>query len=75
VSLLRSLNELLRSLESWTQKEQTQAEVEVFILDHVFLELPSPPFAADEKQSLARQVYHHIWQQSAAGLFPVPVAA
>ncbi len=38
--LLAELTKLLAPLERWTQKEQTQAEVEVFILDHVFQILP-----------------------------------
>jgi len=71
-SLLASIQQLIAPLERWTDKEQTQAEVETFILDHVFLNLPSPPFTEDEKQRLARQVYEHIWQQCVA---PQPVAA
>jgi type I restriction enzyme, R subunit len=43
----------------------------VLILDHVFSELPSPPFTDDEKQTVAKQVYQHIWQQSASGHFGV----
>ncbi|MBL8889342.1 MAG: DUF3387 domain-containing protein [Planctomycetaceae bacterium] len=71
-SLLASIQQLIAPLERWTDKEQTQAEVETFILDHVFLNLPSPPFTDDEKQQVARRVYEHIWQQSVA---PQPVAA
>jgi type I restriction enzyme R subunit len=66
-SLLESVRKLIAPLERWTEKEQTQAEVEVSILDHVFEELPTPPFTADEKQLVAKRVYQHIWQQSAAG--------
>ena len=65
-SLLESVRKLIAPLERWTEKEQTQAEVEVSILDHVFEELPTPPFTADEKQVVAKRVYQHIWQQSAA---------
>jgi hypothetical protein len=32
---------------------QTQAEVEVSILDHVFQTLPTPPFTSEEKQFAA----------------------
>ena len=42
-SLLESIRKLIAPLERWTEKEQTQAEVEVGILDHVFEELPTPP--------------------------------
>lgn len=41
-----------------------QAEVEVFILDHLFKVLPSPPFSDDDKQAVAKRVYQHVWQQS-----------
>jgi type I restriction enzyme, R subunit len=63
--LLASIRELIAPLERWTEKEQTQAEVEVFILDQLFGVLPTPPFTPDDKQALAKRVYQHIWQQSA----------
>ena len=68
-SLLNSIRKLIAPLERWTEKEQTQAEVEVFILGHVFQTLPTPPFSDDEKQAVAKRVYLHVWQQSAAGHF------
>ena len=34
--LLAELQHLIVPLEQWTEKEQTQAEVEVFIRDHVY---------------------------------------
>lgn len=63
-SLLESVQALIAPLERWTDKEQTQAEVQVLILDHVFATLPSPPFTDDEKEVVADRVYRHIWQQS-----------
>jgi type I restriction enzyme R subunit len=63
--LLESIRALIAPLERWTEKEQTQAEVEVFILDHLFKVLPTPPFTLEDKQTVAKQVYQHIWQQSA----------
>ncbi len=51
-------------LDRWTEKEQTRAEVETFILDHVFQTLPEPPYTTDDKQEVAATVYRHIWQQS-----------
>jgi type I restriction enzyme R subunit len=63
--LLASIQQLIAPLERWTEKEQTQAEVEVFILDHLFEALPTPPFTAEGKQAVAKRVYEHIWQQSA----------
>jgi len=74
-SLLESIRKLIAPLERWTEKEQTQAEVEVSILDHVFDELPTPPFTEDEKQVVAKRVYQHIWQQSAGGSFGAAFAA
>jgi type I restriction enzyme R subunit len=71
-SLLASIQQLIAPLERWTDKEQTQAEVETFILDHVFLNLPSPPFTEADKQEVAKRVYQHIWQQSVS---PQPIAA
>jgi len=70
-SLLAELERLIAPLEQWTEKEQTQAEVEVFILDHVYQALPDPPYSADDKRVVAGLVYRHIWQKSAAsGRYP-----
>ena len=73
-SLLDAIRRLIAPLERWTEKEQTQAEVEVSILDHVFEELPTPPFTEDEKQFAAKRVYQHVWQ-SAGGNFDASFAA
>ncbi|MDO8786921.1 MAG: type I restriction endonuclease subunit R [Sulfuritalea sp.] len=70
--LLAELQRLIAPLEQWTEKEQTQAEVEVFILDHVYQALPEPPYTAEDKKEVAKLVYRHIWQQSASGLFGSP---
>jgi type I restriction enzyme, R subunit len=67
--LLASLRALLAPLERWTEKEQTQAEVEVFVLDQLFAALPTPPFTSAEKEEAARRVYQHVWRQSAGGHF------
>lgn len=68
-TLLAELQRLIAPLEQWTEKEQTQAEVEVFILDHVFQALPEPPYTPEEKAEVAALVYRHIWQKSASGSF------
>jgi type I restriction enzyme R subunit len=68
-NLLDSLRKLIAQREQWTEKEQTQAEVEVLILDNLFSALPTPPFTVEEKESLAKRVYNHVWQQSACGYF------
>lgn len=44
-----------------------------FIMDHLWRSLPDPPFAADAKATIAEQVYSHIWQQSANGVFSLKV--
>lgn len=67
--LLDALTKLIARRERWTEKEQTQAEVETLILDHIFSALPSPPFTDDDKQAVARNVYQHVWRQSANGSF------
>jgi type I restriction enzyme R subunit len=67
--LLQAIRKLIAPLERWTEKEQTQAEVEVFVLDYVFKALPTPPFTEAEKQFTAKKIYQHVWQQSAGGQF------
>ncbi|MDR3483927.1 MAG: type I restriction endonuclease subunit R [Bradyrhizobium sp.] len=74
-SLLDSVRKLIAPLQRWTEKEQTQAEVETFILDYVFQELPTPPFTDDEKQTIAKLAYDHVWQQSVGGGFSTSAVA
>lgn len=68
-TLLESVRKLIAPLERWTEKEQTQAEVQVVILDHLFRVLPTPPFSDVDKQSAAQEVYQYVWAQSNAGIF------
>jgi type I restriction enzyme R subunit len=68
-SLYAALCNLIEQRERWTEKEQTQAEVEVLILDSLFASLPTPPFSIEEKETVAKRVYQHVWQQSATGQF------
>jgi type I restriction enzyme R subunit len=67
--LLKVLQNLLAPLDQWIQKEQTRAEVEVCILNHLYQTLPTPPFSDAEKEDSARRVYDFVWQQSASGMF------
>jgi type I restriction enzyme R subunit len=67
--LLDSLRKLIAQRERWTKKEQTQAEVEVFILDNLSAALPTPPFTPEEKEAAAHRVYQHVWQQCESGIF------
>jgi type I restriction enzyme R subunit len=62
--LLDGVLKVIAPLDHWTEKEQTQAEVETFILDHVYQALPEPPYTPEEKAQVAQLVYRHIWQQS-----------
>ncbi len=67
--MLQALQELLAPLEQWTQKEQTQAEVEIFILDQLYRMLPSPPYTEIDKQSVAKEVYSFIWNINASSSY------
>jgi type I restriction enzyme, R subunit len=68
-SLYAALCNLIEQRERWTEKEQTQAEVEVLILDNIFASLPTPPFSDEEKAFVAKRVFQHVWQQSSSGHF------
>ena len=65
--LLASIKARLGELDRFWEKEQTKAEVEVFILDQVFASLPTPPFSPNEKKAVAARVYAHVWQQALRG--------
>jgi type I restriction enzyme R subunit len=69
-SLLASLRELIRPMRYWTRNVQTQAEVEVFILNSLCSSLPVPPFSEEETSELARKVYDYVWERSYSGGFP-----
>jgi type I restriction enzyme R subunit len=69
-TLLESVRKLIAPLERWTEKEQTQAEVQVVILDHLFQVLPTPPFSDADKQAAASK-FINMWAPSNAGTFPV----
>ena len=65
------IQQLIAGLDRFWKTEQTQAEVEVFILDELYEALPTPPFteAEKEKEQAASNVYQHVWQQAASGEF------
>ena len=67
--LLAAIKAKLAELDRFWEKEQTKADVEVFILDEVFQNLPSPQFSAEEKELVASNVYAHVWQQAVSGAF------
>ena len=67
--LLASIKARLKELNRFWEKEQTKAEVKVFILDEVYANLPTPPFAPEEKEAVAAEVYTHVWQQAVSDEF------
>ena len=69
--LLASIKARLKELDRFWEKEQTKAEVKVFILDEVYASLPTPPFTPEEKQAVAAEVYTHVWQQAVRGEFAI----
>ena len=62
--LLVSITARLAGVDRFWEKEQTKAELKVFILDEVFISLPTPPFTSDEKNAAASTVYDYVWQQA-----------
>ena len=67
--LLAAIKMRLAELDRFWEKEQTKADLEVFILNEVFGKLPTPPFSIEEKKAVASDVYAHIWQQAVSGTF------
>ena len=67
--LLASIKARLKDLDRFWEKEQTKADVKVFILDEVYGNLPTPPFTPEEKEAVAAEVYTHVWQQAVRGEF------
>ena len=67
--LLASIKSHLEELDHFWEKEQTKADMRVFILDEVYASLPSPPFTDEEKENVASEVYNHVWQQAVSGDF------
>jgi type I restriction enzyme R subunit len=66
--LLDGVLAIIAPLDRWTEKEQTQAEVETFVMDQIYLSLPEPPYTLEDKAEVAQLVYRHVWQQSMRGL-------
>ena len=67
--LLAAIKARLSDLDRFWEKEQTKAEVQVFILDEIFTILPTPPFTQDEMKVVASEIYDHVWQQAVSGNF------
>jgi len=69
--LLVAVRARLAELDRFWEKEQTKADVETLILDHVYAHFPDPPFNAQEKKLIAANVYAHVWQQAVSDGFGV----
>ena len=69
--LLEAIKNRLAELDRFWEKEQTKAEIEVFILDAVYEKLPATAFTSEEKQAVASEVYNHILQQARDRQFAV----
>ena len=69
--LLAAIKARLTKLDRFWEKEQTKADLEVFILDKVFTSLPTPPFTVEEKGAVASDVYDYVWQQAVSGNFAI----
>ena len=67
--LLASIEGRLRELDRFWEKEQTKADVRVFILDQIHMKLPTPPFTPGDMETVASEVYEHVWQRAVRGDF------
>ena len=67
--LLASIKGRLSDLERFWEKEQTKADLQVFILDEVYGSLPTPPFTAEDKKAAADEVYAYVSQHAINGSF------
>jgi type I restriction enzyme R subunit len=67
--LLARLQALIPTLDHFTEKEYTQAEVQTSITDFLYENFPSPLFSDEEMQAMAESVYGFVWQQSLGGRF------
>ena len=67
--LLAAIKARLADLDRFWEKEQTKADMQVFILDEIFTNLPTPPFTLEEKEAVASDIYDHVWQQAVSGNF------
>ena len=65
--LLASVQGLVGQIDRFWEREQTQAEVKVFILDQLVSLLPDPPYSADDAETAANRIYDYVWQRFAAG--------
>jgi type I restriction enzyme R subunit len=66
-SLLAAIQAHLKNFEDWTAKEQTQADIKIFVIDQVFAAVPQPPYSPEEAEQMAERIYEYVFQKAAAG--------
>jgi len=66
-SLLAAIESHLKNFDDWTAKEQTQADIKIFVLDQVFGSIPQPPYTAEEAESMAERIYEYVFQKTVGG--------
>jgi type I restriction enzyme R subunit len=67
--LLARLQVLIPTLDHFTEKEYTQAEVQTSIADFLYENFPPPLFSDEEMQAMAENIYGFVWQQNLGGSF------
>ncbi|MFQ3578028.1 MAG: type I restriction enzyme endonuclease domain-containing protein [Verrucomicrobiia bacterium] len=66
-SLLAAIQTHLKNFENWTAKEQTQADIKIFVIDQVLASVPQPPYRPDEAEQMAERIYDYIFQKAVGG--------
>jgi len=66
-SLLAAIQTHLKNFEDWTAKEQTQADIKIFVIDQVFASVPQPPYSPEEAEQMAERIYEYIFQKAVGG--------
>jgi|GEM_PF-3287215 type I restriction enzyme R subunit len=66
--LLEKLESLTNQMYNWWEREQTRSAIEVEIRDHLYLQLPTPPFTVEDKDAATAKVFDHVWQLSEQGM-------
>jgi type I restriction enzyme R subunit len=61
--LLAELQRIIEPMRDGLVNPSSQAEMNEFVLNHVWL-LPEPPYTADEKQQMAESVFQYLWQRN-----------
>jgi type I restriction enzyme R subunit len=66
--LLEKLESLTNQMYNWWEREQTRSAIEVEIRDHLYLQLPNPPFTSEDMDAATSLVFDHVWQLSEQGM-------